>query len=138
MRYDPDYRKDSAARSRDPLFEDTDVPLRVQTEADLLAEADWALLAWEDAGAETWRSPFWSSVPMLVGEPDPDPWPDPAPLLGLQAGAGARLEGLSSPTVGSSSRPNLATHGRRGTCGFLPIGRQTGVIKDVGAGAVWN
>ena len=41
-----------------------------------------------------WRSPFWSAIPMLIGEPDPDPWPDPVPLLGLLADAGARVEGL--------------------------------------------
>ena len=94
MRHDPDYCTDWAARAGAPLFEDADIPLRVQTEADLLAEADWALLAWEDPGAEAWRSPFWSSIPMLVGEPDPDPWPDRTPLLGLLAGEGARVEGL--------------------------------------------
>ena len=55
---------------------------------------DAALLAWEDPGAAAWRSPFWSGIPMLVGEPDPDPWPDPTPLLPLLAGAGARVEGL--------------------------------------------
>ena len=93
MRHDPDYRRDWAARAGVPLLEDADIPLRVQTEADLLAEADWALLAWEDPGAEAWRSPFWSSIPMLVGEPDPDPL-DPAPLLGLLDEAGVQLEGL--------------------------------------------
>ena len=41
-----------------------------------------------------WRSPFWSGIPMLVGEPDPDPWPDTTALLPLLAGAGARVEGL--------------------------------------------
>ncbi len=94
MRHDPGYRRDWAARAGVPLFEDADIPLRVQTEADLLAEADWSLLAWEDPGAKGWRSPFWSSIPMLVGEPDPDPWPAPAPPLGLLAEAGARVEAL--------------------------------------------
>ena len=86
MRHDPDYCRDWEAHAGPPRFEDGDIPLRVQTEADLKAAADWALLAWEDPGAEARRSPFWSSVPMLVGEPDPDPL-DPAPLLGLLEGS---------------------------------------------------
>ena len=94
MRRDPDYRTDWAAHAAAPRFEAAGYPLRVQSAADLLAEGDWSLLAWEDPGAEAWRSPFWSGIPMLVGEPDPDPWPDPAPLLGLLSGAGARVEGL--------------------------------------------
>ena len=94
MRRNPDYRDAWAAHADSPRFEQADIPLRVQSEADLLAEADWALLAWEDPEAEVWRSPFWSGIPMLVGEPDPDPWPDPAPLLPLLAEAGARVEGL--------------------------------------------
>jgi len=94
MRHDPRYREDWAGQSAAPRFETAGYSLRVQTEADLLAEAEWALLAWEDPGAEAWRSPFWSGVPMLVGEPDPCPWPDPAPLLGLLAKAGASVEGL--------------------------------------------
>ena len=94
LRRDPVYRAAWEAHAGEPRFEEADIPVRVQTGADLLAEADWGLLAWEDPGPEAWRSPFWSGVPMLVGEPDPDPWPDPAPLLGLLAGAGARVEGL--------------------------------------------
>ena len=94
LRRDPGYRAAWAAHAGALVFEDADIPLRVQTDADLLAAADWALLAWEDPGAAAWRSPFWSSVPMLVGEPDPDPWPEPVPLLGLLAEAGARVEGL--------------------------------------------
>lgn len=94
MRRNPGYRQDWEAHAGPPRFEDAEIPIRLQTEADLLAEAEWALLAWEDPGAETWRSPFWSGVPMLIGEPDPDPWPDPAPLLAMLAEAGARVEGL--------------------------------------------
>ncbi len=94
MRRNPDYREAWAVHAAPPRFEDAGFPLRVQTEADLRAEAEWALLAWEDPEAEVWRSPFWSGIPMLVGEPDPDPWPDPAPLLGLLTEAGARVEGL--------------------------------------------
>lgn len=94
MRRDPDYRRAWAAHAGAVRFEDAGFPLRVQTEADVLAEADWALLAWEDPEAEAWRSPFWSGIPMLVGEPDPEPWPDPVPLLPLLAEAGARVEGL--------------------------------------------
>ena len=85
MRRDPDYRAAWAAHAAPPRFEAAAVPLRVQSEADLAAAAQWALLAWEDPGAAAWRSPFWSGIPMLVGEPDPDPWPDPTPLLPLLA-----------------------------------------------------
>ena len=98
LRRNSGYREAWAAHAAPPRFEDADIPIRLQTEADLLAEAGWGLLAWEDPGAEAWRSPFWSGIPMLVGEPDPDPWPDPwpdpAPLLPLLASAGARVEGL--------------------------------------------
>ena len=94
MRRDSDYCRDWAAHAAPTRIEAAGYLLRVQSAADLLAEADWSLLAWEDPGAVAWRSPFWSGIPMLVGEPDPDPWPDPAPLLPLLAGAGARVEGL--------------------------------------------
>ena len=94
MRRNPGYRVAWAAHAAPFRFEDADFPIRLQTEADLLAEAEWALLAWEDPGVEAWRSPFWSGIPMLIGEPDPDPWPNPAPLLPLLAEAGARVEGL--------------------------------------------
>jgi hypothetical protein len=93
MRHNREYLEDWAAHAGAPRFEDGDIPLRVQTEADLKAAASWELLAWEDPGAAAWRSPFWSEVPMLVGEPDPSPV-DPSPLLGLLAEAGARVEGL--------------------------------------------
>ena len=76
MRRDPDYRAAWAAQAGPPRFEAAAFPLRVQTGADLAA-ADWALPVWEDPDAAMWRSPFWSGIPMLVGEPDPDPWPDP-------------------------------------------------------------
>ena len=94
MRRDPDYGAAWAAHAAPPRFEAGAFPLRVQSEADLAAAAQWALLAWEDPGAAAWRSPFWSGIPMLVGEPDPDPWPDPTPLLPLLAAAGATVEGL--------------------------------------------
>ena len=72
MRYNADYRKHWAAHAGAPVFETAGFPPRVQTEADLPAEADWALLAWEYPGAEVWRSPFWSGIAMLVDEPDLD------------------------------------------------------------------
>ena len=94
MRRRPEYRTAWAAKGGTPRFEAAAFPLRVQTEADLAAAADWDILVWEDPAARAWRSPFWSGIPMLVGEPDPDPWPDPTPLLALLAGAGAAVEGL--------------------------------------------
>ena len=93
MRRDPGYRAAWTAHAGAPRFETAAFPLRVQTEADLAAD-DWDILAWEDPAAQAWRSPFWSGIPMLVGEPDPHPWPDRTPLLPLLAGAGARVEGL--------------------------------------------
>ena len=93
MRRDRGYRAAWAAQGVSPRFEPASFPLRVQTEADLLA-ADWSLLAWEDPWDGAWRSPFWSGMRLLVGEPAPDPWPDPTPLLPLLAQAGARIGGL--------------------------------------------
>lgn len=94
LRIEPVYRADWAAHAGELRFEDAAVPVRVQSAADLLAEAEWVLLAWEDPEPEAWRSPFWSGVPMLIAEPDPDPWPKPAPLLAMLSDAGARVEGL--------------------------------------------
>ena len=93
LRRDPRYCAAWAAQAGAARFEAGAFPLRVQTEADLVA-SEWSLLAWEDPGAAAWRSPFWCGIPMLVGEPDPEPWPDPAPLLPLLAEAGAVVEGL--------------------------------------------
>ena len=90
MRRDPGYRAAWAAHAETPRFEPAAFPLRVQTATDLRAAGEWPLLAWADPSAR--RSPFWSGVPMLVGEPDP--WHDPTPLLGLLAEAGAAVEGL--------------------------------------------
>ena len=42
MRHDPDYCRDWEAHGGAPRFEDGAIPLRVQTEADLKAAADWA------------------------------------------------------------------------------------------------
>ena len=94
LRREPGYREAWEVHAGAPRFEPAAFPVRVQTAADLRAAAEWSLLAWEDPRPAARRSPFWSGVPMLVGEPDPDPWPDPAPLLPLLAEAGARVEGL--------------------------------------------
>ena len=50
-----------------PRFEQADIPTPAQTETDLLAEADWVLLAWDDPEAEVWRSPFRSGLPIPAG-----------------------------------------------------------------------
>ena len=96
LRRDPVYCEAWAAHAAPVRYEARGpaMAVRVQTEADLEAAAHWALLAWEDPAVAAWRSPFWSGIPMLVGEPDPEPWPEPAPLLGLLDGAGARVEAL--------------------------------------------
>ena len=80
---------DGAAHAGAVVFENADIPVRVQTGADLLAAGVWTLLAWEDPGAAVWCSPCWSGIPMLIGEPEPDRF-EPA----LLAEAGARVEGL--------------------------------------------
>lgn len=94
MRRDPDYRAAWAAHGARPRFEAAAHPFRVQTEADLEAARDWALYTWEDPSDTAWRSPFWSTIPMLVAEPDPDPGEDGPALLPLLAAAGASVEGL--------------------------------------------
>ena len=107
MRRDPDYRADWALHAGPPRFEAAAFPLRVQTGADLAA-ADWALPVWEDPDAAMWRSPFWSGIPMLVGEPDPDPWPDTTALLPLLAGAGrSRNLDVSWTAPANSGRPEF-------------------------------
>ena len=107
MRRDPDYRADWALHAGPPRFEAAAFPLRVQTGADLAA-ADWALPVWEDPDAAMWRSPFWSGIPMLVGEPDPDPWPDTTALLPLLAGAGrSRNLDVSWTAPANSGRPEI-------------------------------
>ena len=134
MRRDPVYRRDWEAHAGPPRFEDAGIPLRVQTEADLLAEGAWALLAWEDPGAAAWRSPFWSGIPMLIGEPDPEPL-DPAPLLGLLAEAGARVEGLRlldgrfvlKAELGNALLQILVPSGR-------PFGPGDGIMAKLGLG----
>ena len=117
MRRDPDYRAAWAAHAAPPRFEAGAFPLRVQTGADLAAAAQWALLAWEDPGAAAWRSPFWSGIPMLVGEPDPDPWPDTTALLPLLAAADATVEGRAGlrPAPRNQQRRTPQTAVRDGT-----------------------
>ena len=76
---------------------------------------------------EAWRSPFWSGVPMLVGEPDTrTPYPDPTPLLGLLAEAGARVEGLRL----ASGR--VRAQGRAGQWGIADPGAVGAPVRSRG------
>ena len=69
-----------AAHAAPLRIEGVDILLRVQREAGL--------------PAAVWRSPFWSGVPMLIGEFAAETWLDSLPLLGLPARSGVRTEGL--------------------------------------------
>ena len=54
MRRDPGYRAAWVAHAgTPPRFEAAAFPLSVQSGADLLAAADWSLLAWEDTAWPT-------------------------------------------------------------------------------------
>ena len=110
MRRDPDYRADWALHAGPPRFEAAAFPLRVQTGADLAA-ADWALPVWEDPDAAMWRSPFWSGIPMLVGEPDPDPWPDTTAGRAVSGVIGS-LGGTFAMTASSSLPASAARTSR--------------------------
>ena len=90
LRRNPDYIGSwrTAAEVRHGA-EETDFPVREQTEADLKAAA-WGLLAWEDPAAEADAAPFWADAPTLEAEAAPG---GPAAVRVLGAG-GARLSGL--------------------------------------------
>ena len=66
MQRNPGYRAAWAARLPPPRFGDADIPVRSQTKAGPPAEADRALLAWEDPEVEVWRLSYWPGVPMLT------------------------------------------------------------------------
>ena len=85
------WRDNAAPPVSAPAYEDTPFPVRIRCRADLAAEEDWRLLAWQDPfdGAAP-ASPFWALAPMMEGVGSAQA----APLLALLAGAGARLEGL--------------------------------------------
>lgn len=65
LRSNPEYSADWRANGGAAVqLEPAPFPLRVQSEADLLA-ARWGLLAWEDPRLRNRSSPFWGDVPML-------------------------------------------------------------------------
>lgn len=84
------YRLDWAegsGRASPPEYEPAPFPVRIQSEADLIA-ARWGLLAWQDPDGP--ESPFWSDALMLdaalaASEP---------PLLDMVEKAGSTLSGL--------------------------------------------
>ena len=85
------WRDNAAPPVSAPEYEDTPFPVRIRCRADLAAEEDWRMLAWQDpfdgGGA---ASPFWALAPMMEGVGSAQA----APLLPLLAGAGATLSGL--------------------------------------------
>ena len=84
-----DYRKDWQASAAAPVFEEAPFPIRVQTDADLLA-APWRLLAWEDPESADTVSPFWIGAPTVEGAPRPGA----PPLAAMAEEPGAGVEGL--------------------------------------------
>ena len=65
LRSNPEYRADwRAHRSAAVQLEPAPFPLRIQSEADLVA-ARWGLLAWEDPRVRNRSSPFWANVTMV-------------------------------------------------------------------------
>lgn len=65
LRANPDYRADwKAHASAAPALEPAPFPLRVQSEADLMAQR-WGLLAWEDPRVRNRMTPFRSDVQMV-------------------------------------------------------------------------
>ena len=90
LRCDPAYRaawRESAAPSE--YERDTPFPVRIRSDVDRAAVADWSLLAWQDLCDEAGPpSPFFADIPMLDGTGSA------AALLPLLAEAGAALEGL--------------------------------------------
>ena len=65
LRSNPDYRTEWKAHgSAAPVLEPAPFPLRVQSEADLMARR-WGLLAWEDPRVLNRAMPFRSDVPMV-------------------------------------------------------------------------
>ena len=94
LRSNPDYRADWRAHgSALPELEPAPFPLRVQSEADLLA-ARWGLLAWEDPRVRNRATPFWSNVPMLMAEAVEPGDPDRPALRDLVRESSAGLTGL--------------------------------------------
>ena len=68
LRSNPDYRAGwKAHASATPVLEPAPFPLRVQSEADLMA-LPWGLLAWEDPRVRNRAMPFRSDLPMVRAE----------------------------------------------------------------------
>ena len=94
LRSNPDYRAGWKAHvSTAPALEPAPFPLRVQSEADLMA-ARWGLLAWEDPRVRNRTTPFRSDVPMLMAKAVEPEGPDCAALRDLVRESAAAFTGL--------------------------------------------
>ena len=94
LRSNPDYRTEwKALASAAPVLEPAPFPLRVQSEADLVA-LRWGLLAWEDPRVRNRMTPFWSDVPMLIAKAVDPEGGDCRAIRDLVRESGAAFTGL--------------------------------------------
>lgn len=86
------YRAAWELQAEAPAFEEgAAFPVRIQSEADLLARDPWQIAAWENPFARDGpASPFLAGEPMLEGEGSSKA----RPFLPLLAEAGGRIDGL--------------------------------------------
>ncbi len=94
LRSNPDYRAGWKAHAGAALaLEPAPFPMRVQSEADLMA-LRWGLLAWEDPRVRNRMTPFRSDVPMVRAESVEPDGRERAPLRDLVRGSAASFTGL--------------------------------------------
>ena len=94
LRSNPDYRTEwKAYGSAAPVLEPAPFPLRVQSEADLMARR-WGLLAWEDPRVLNRAMPFRSDMPMVRAEAVEPDGRECAALRDLVRGSAATFTGL--------------------------------------------
>ena len=94
LRSNPDYRAGWKAHAgAAPVLEPAPFPMRVQSEADLMA-LRWGLLAWEDPRVRNRMTPFRSDVPMVRGDAVEPDGRERAALRDLVRGSAASFTGL--------------------------------------------